>query len=235
MGETRSKQGKVTEETQREAAALKAIWERTKLARVARGVGSQAAFGAEFDIGNQGAVWQFLEGRTALSMKAALGFARGLECRVEDFSQRLAKEIETIASASLEPSQQIVQGAANPHESSVSLAHSMSLTPFNMPSIIQWRELMELGEVPEWFTLEMPDDALAPDAPRGAKMIFQRSTEGVAGKAALVEDRDGERHVRWYTVVRGKHWLAKATGSGYVDLDSERDGLRVLAVARFRE
>lgn len=93
---------------------------------------------------------------------------------------------------------------------------------------------MDVGEVPEWFTLEMPDEALFPGTPKGTRLIFERASEGVPGKAVLLEDRDGERHVRRFATVRGGHWIARATGEGFVDLDSDRDGLRVLAVARYR-
>lgn len=53
---------------------------------------SQAEFGERFDIGSQGAVWQFLNGKSPLSMKAARGFAKGLHCSIADFSPRLAKQ-----------------------------------------------------------------------------------------------------------------------------------------------
>lgn len=91
-----AKRGTVTDEHKQEAAALKAIWNRTKAARAAAGVGSQEAFGDKFDIGNQAAVGFFLNGHTALSMKAALGFARGLGCAVADFSPRLAKMLPSL-------------------------------------------------------------------------------------------------------------------------------------------
>lgn len=52
---------------------------------------SQAAFGKEFGIGTQGAVWQYLHADTALNLEAALKFAKGLKCSVSDFSPRLAE------------------------------------------------------------------------------------------------------------------------------------------------
>jgi hypothetical protein len=85
-----SKQSKVTDEHRHEAALLREIWERKQPELRARGHGTQAAFGHEFDIGNQAAVGFFLNGKTPLSAKAARGFATGLGCRVADFSPRLA-------------------------------------------------------------------------------------------------------------------------------------------------
>lgn len=70
-----------------DAARLKRLYnERTSL--------SQAEFGARFDIGNQGAVWQYLNGRRPLNLKAAKGFASGLGINIEDFSPSIAQTIK---------------------------------------------------------------------------------------------------------------------------------------------
>lgn len=59
---------------------------------------TQAEFAEAYGIGNQSAVSQFLRGDVPLSLKAARGFAAGLQCRIEDFSPRLAAEAAVIAS-----------------------------------------------------------------------------------------------------------------------------------------
>lgn len=84
------RRGKVTEEHAEEARRLKELWLESEGSRARRGVKSQEAFGQEFKIGNQSAVGFFLNGQTALSMKAARGFARGIPCDIADFSPRLA-------------------------------------------------------------------------------------------------------------------------------------------------
>jgi phage repressor protein C with HTH and peptisase S24 domain len=74
----------------REAAALRALFNAKQ-----RELGlSQQAFGETYDIGTQGAVWQYLHGRSTLNLAAALKFARGLNVRVSDFSPRLAAELD---------------------------------------------------------------------------------------------------------------------------------------------
>jgi hypothetical protein len=99
MEMTDKRRSKVTPENIEESRLLKAIWESTEAERAERGEKAQGVFGARYDIGNQGAVWQFLNGRTALSKQAALGFAKGLRCRVAEFSPRIAAEIEEMASS----------------------------------------------------------------------------------------------------------------------------------------
>lgn len=57
---------------------------------------SQAAFGAEYDLGTQGNVWQYLKARSPLNISAAVKFANGLGVDVRDFSPRLADEIDQL-------------------------------------------------------------------------------------------------------------------------------------------
>lgn len=71
----------------RESAALKAIWDACN----PKDRRTQAEFGELHGVGNQSAVGQFLRGKIPLSLKAAKGFAKGLNCLVADFSPRLAE------------------------------------------------------------------------------------------------------------------------------------------------
>ena len=88
---TDTKRGKVTEENRAEARRLKALWDDSYEHRKNQKLHTQGAFGAEYGIGGQAVVGFFLSGRTALSLKAAKGFAKGLNCLVADFSPRLAE------------------------------------------------------------------------------------------------------------------------------------------------
>jgi hypothetical protein len=92
-----SRRSKVTEEHLQEAATLRDLWAASQEERSARGVGSQLAFGAKYNIGSQAAVGGFLNGLSPLSLKAAVGFAKGLNCKVGEFSPRLAKVLEADA------------------------------------------------------------------------------------------------------------------------------------------
>ncbi len=87
-----TRKAKVTPETRAESARLKEIWLKTKDRP------SQAQFGETYGIGSQSAVTSFLSGNTPLSLKAALGFARGLKCSISDFSTRLAAAVEDASS-----------------------------------------------------------------------------------------------------------------------------------------
>lgn len=101
MTQGKNKQGVVTEENLDEARRLRAIWDRkrSELRTAGQPVFSQESFGADFKVGNQAAVGFFLNGKTALSFKAASGFAKGLGCRIADFSPRLAEMGEAVPAA----------------------------------------------------------------------------------------------------------------------------------------
>lgn len=78
----KSKKPKILPVHEAEAALLKKLFdERSTL--------SQAEFGAEYEIGSQGMVWQYLNARSPLNLSAALKFAKGLKCEIREFSLRL--------------------------------------------------------------------------------------------------------------------------------------------------
>lgn len=76
-----------------ESSLLRKFWEAAEVGRP-----SQQEFGEKYGIGGQSAVGNFLHGRSLLSMKAGLGFSRGLGVPLASFSPRLALEAMGIAS-----------------------------------------------------------------------------------------------------------------------------------------
>lgn len=90
----RSKDAVLTEVHRAESAKLKELYIKAQ-----HGL-SQAAFGEKYGIGKQGAVWQCLNASgMPISLKAAQGFAKGLNCSIADFSPRLASVASEIASS----------------------------------------------------------------------------------------------------------------------------------------
>lgn len=223
---TKNKQGKITPEHEAEATRLRALWAASEDARAARGVKSQESFGAAYSIGNQAAVGFFLNGKTALSMKAAVGFARGLECQVVDFSPRLAREMEAMASAMAMPTLSTGSRGATPP----SVAHDMSQIPHTVaPTTIAWGDLME-GTLPAEFGLVIEDNSMAPDAPAGTLIWFEKRTDARSPDWVLLVDDAGHWYIREYKERRPGHWEAHAVNRDFLPLDSIRDDLRVVAV-----
>lgn len=51
---------------------------------------SQLEFAEKYGLGTQGMVWQYLSGYRPLNYEAAAKFAKGLNCRIDDFSPEMA-------------------------------------------------------------------------------------------------------------------------------------------------
>ena len=151
-----AKHGTVTDENRDESRRLLSIWSRMKPTLIAKGYGTQEAFGHQFGIGNQSAVGHFLNGRAAISPKAAAAFAAGLECKIADFSPRLAKLLhETSEAPQAAP---IVQARPRDAEAPgviatlADLAAMLQLVPAALRDSIA-RELALLANVPDSQTV----------------------------------------------------------------------------------
>ncbi len=105
---------------------------------------------------------------------------------------------------------------------------------FMLPVSITWETLMQSQELPERFVIEAPDDALAPNLPRGTAVVFACDVAAQPGDCVLVQDSRGARYMRRYVQGVGGAFAAHAINDAYVSLDSARDGLRVLAVMAWR-
>ena len=116
------------------------------------------------------------------------------------------------------------------------MAHRMSdFGPEDAPHV-EWRDIMLRTELPRLFWVALPDDSMAPRAPAGRLICFDTGLPPRPGDGVLVSDRDGAIYFRIYRVAAGGHWTAHAINSqAFHDLDSERDGLRVLAVLKAEE
>lgn len=95
---------KITEENLEESRRLKSIWDDTGHDGL-----TQDAFGEKYGIGSQAAVGFFLNGKSAISMKAAIGFAKGLGRPISEFSPRLAAVAQDASAVN-----QIHSSAVNP-------------------------------------------------------------------------------------------------------------------------
>lgn len=84
------KRAKITPEHVAESKALKRLWD----ARAHKC--SQESFGSRYDMGCQSNVGHYLNGRSALNIKAALAFAKEIGCQVSDFSPRISAEMALI-------------------------------------------------------------------------------------------------------------------------------------------
>ena len=80
------------------------------------------------------------------------------------------------------------------------------------------------------FKVAMPDDSMDKRIRKGAMVYFRAGETPRAGDGVLIRDALDKLHVRYYRPGRPGIWEAHAENKEYLPLESERDGLRVLAV-----
>lgn len=111
----------------------------------------------------------------------------------------------------------------------------VSYQPFDHPPLTRETIMGMEGELPERFTHVLEDDAMGSFGRAGTEVLFHSASDAKLGAGILVRDKNGEVYVRRKAQGRsGAHWLAvpAAAGGIYRELDSEMDGLTILAVWR---
>lgn len=105
---------------------------------------------------------------------------------------------------------------------------------FTLPPSLSWEQVMQSSELPTRFVIEVPDDALSPNLPRGTAVVFERAERAEPESCVLVRDAGGVRYVRRLEQGRAGQWVARAINEAYVTLHSDVDGLKIEAVMRWR-
>jgi transcriptional regulator with XRE-family HTH domain len=114
-----------------------------------------------------------------------------------------------------------------------SSAHHMSPTPFKVPPQSEWRDIKEMKRLPSSFTIPMPDASMSGSIEKGTLLYFEAGSNAEPGQGVIVQDRHGERHIRRFKKGSGEKFIAEATNrDAFEPLDSERDGLKVVAVLK---
>lgn len=121
-----------------------------------------------------------------------------------------------------------------PRDLRSSVAHSLSLGQLNNEpqddsERVAWGS-MKKQALPDVFRVEVPDDAMADRVLKGHLVKFSTVVEPRAGDGVLVEDTMGTWYFRLYSPGAQGRFSAVAKNPAYQTLDSERDGLTVLAV-----
>lgn len=112
----------------------------------------------------------------------------------------------------------------------------IQLRPHDESPLHAWEFILSVPatDLPKRFRAAMPDDALAPDTPRGVVLQFSTELSPTIGHGVLVQDAAGGRHVRRYAQGLGDAWRAEARNTAYMTLHSG-DGVQLLAVVTGRD
>ncbi len=98
--------------------------------------------------------------------------------------------------------------------------------------ILPWEKLMTQAP-PEVFRTILPDDALAPDYPRGTELLWTTKRRAMPGRLVLIRDAHKQVHARECRQGREPgRWLAVPTNPAYLAFDSHE--VTLLAVLKAR-
>lgn len=172
-------------------------------------------------------------GMTQIDLAKKAGVAQSTIGNIESGTRKNPRELLAIADAVLVYPAWLRSGKG-PCESeqleASPVAHGMSQPKLTVtPTTIEWGDLMETT-LPAEFGLVIEDNSMAPDAPAGTLIWFERRTDARSPDWVLLVDDAGHWYIREYKERRPGHWEAHAVNRDFLPLDSIRDGLRVVAV-----
>lgn len=200
----------LTPEQKADAQRLKALFDK----RVPKM--SQLTFANAFDLGSQGNVGHYLNGRSPLNLTAAIKFANGLNVSIADFSPIIAKKVTeaaiTISGSALPSSQSNASRApyqvevANGDDDSIAIPYYDVKGSCGGGSENGTPELKgHLRKEPAWFTkykikpqnamcIYAHGESMEPYLLDGDMVILDNSqTEPQSGGVYLINHPDGER------------------------------------------
>ncbi|ALV06673.1 helix-turn-helix protein [Roseateles depolymerans] len=114
----------------------------------------------------------------------------------------------------------------------VGVAHSVSQLVVETVPTMTWEQIQmtDRDKLPPVFRVQIDDAAMAPRVPSGAWVQFDRRVTPRPGDGVLLRDSTGGVCFRYYRAGRPGCWEAHAENAAYAPLDSQRDGLEILAV-----
>lgn len=124
---------------------------------------------------------------------------------------------------------EVVNPSAGGTQAGVPLAQPVNLRSVTIAPYIDWEQLLR-APLPATFLVAMPDDSMTPRVRAGKRLVLDSTQAPSPGDGVLVADRDGNAYLRTYRKGRSGAWQAVPLNDAYQTLDSDQDGLRVLAV-----
>jgi hypothetical protein len=120
-------------------------------------------------------------------------------------------------------------GKTQPPKMRGGVAHLPIFAAVNVAPSQTWGDIVP-DNLEHVFSVALPDDSMAPEAPAGSVITFARSSSATSGQGVLLTDKDGSIYFREYRARTATTWQAVAKNSAFLPLDSAADGLTVIAV-----
>lgn len=111
------------------------------------------------------------------------------------------------------------------------VAHPESLQKPTLLETVTWEAVSNREALAGMFLMKLPDDALAPKSRAGLEVIWSTTKQAKPGAPIIVRDRTGATYVRkMHEGSKPGTFVAAPSNPAYRTLDSELDGLTVVAV-----
>lgn len=171
-------------------------------------------------------------GLNQVELARRAGVAPGTIGNIEAGTRQNPRELLEIAAAVGVRAEWLKTGFGPRTESGLaqSLSHHAVTLP---PRRLEWGDVVKAKMLPSEFQVEVPDDACAPEVRAGWSIQCSTTVSPVPGDHVIVRDAQGVTFFRLYAEGAGGTWEAQATGRGYRSLNSDADGLVLLAVVMF--
>lgn len=106
---------------------------------------------------------------------------------------------------------------------------SLPIVSHEIPKM-RWEQIMKTS-LPALFRAELPDDAMAPEFPKGTELVWSTRQRMIPGRVVLVRDKHGQVHARECRQGAGPgEWSAVPRNDAYVTLQGS--AVDLIAVSR---
>lgn len=155
-----------------------------------------------------------------------------METPTKSFGEKVARRIEEAYGIPRYALDVVGGEFSQPHQAKGSALTGLAgAVNYADPPLIGWGELVT-ADFEKPFRLTVQDGALGPLIYAGCIARFEPGRQPEPAWPVLVRDRHGDHYLRYYQAGAGGRWQAVATAPGYMALDSEADGLIIVAVMR---
>ncbi len=197
---------------------------------------NQTEFGARYEIGNQGYVWQLMNGRRPLNIDTARKFADGLGCSIDEISPTLAGRVAEASSHLSNASDETEFVPIRRLDVRLSAGHGRLITSEDELSRLSFRAdfLRSVGASPDHtVSVSVQGDSMEPLIPDGATILVNRGSTSIVNGKVYAFRRHGDLLVkRLYKGNGGFIARSENPAGGYEDLHLNEEDPEIEIIGR---
>jgi len=197
---------------------------------------NQTEFGVRYEIGNQGYVWQLMNGRRPLNIDTVKKFADGLGCSIDEISPTLAKRVSEASNHLSTSSDDTEFVPIRRLDVRLSAGHGQLVTSEDELSRLSFRAdfLRSVGATPDHtVSVSVKGDSMEPLIPDGATILVNRDNTSIVNGKVYAFRCQGELLVkRLYRGNGGFIARSENPAGGYQDLHLDESDPEIEIIGR---